>query len=111
MSHTLSVSKGTVETVVTLTIQNYTAGGEAVTLAELLALAITTDPAQTAYGLQAVFFATVPAGQNSLGVPLFPMLSGGNVLLFQFSAGTFVQIPTTSALNAVVNAIVVFKLN
>lgn len=95
MSHTLTTSVLT-PTLVTLTIQNYTAGGETVLSTEIASIA----------GITAVFFAQVSAGNNSLASVLFPILSGGKIMLFRFSAGTFVEIPTTSALNAVVNAMV-----
>jgi len=95
MSHTLTTSVLT-PILVTLTIQNYTAGGETVLASEITSIA----------GITAVFFAQVPSGSNSLASVLFPVLSGGKIMLFRFSAGAFVEIPTTSALNAVVNAMV-----
>lgn len=94
MSHTIAYNVAGLSPL-TLTIVNYTTGGEAVTLAEL--------------GMQAVMgvmFATVSPGQNSLGVPLFPILIGGAVKLFQFVSGSPVEIPTTSALNAVVMCLI-----
>lgn len=79
---------------VQLTIQDYALGGEAVTAAELGCV-----------GVAGVILATVPPGQNSLAVPLFPILSGGKIMLFRFTAGAPVEIAATVGLNAVITAI------
>lgn len=76
------------------TIVNYAQGGEAYTVSELN---ITT--------LLGVLLGQVSPVQNSLGVPLFPVLVGGAIKLFQFVSGSPVEIPTTSALNAVITAL------
>lgn len=75
-----------------LTIVNYTVGGEAVN--PLVDLGVSR--------IGGAILGTVPAGQNSLAVPLFPILSGGNILLFRFVAGVPTEIPSTTALNAVI---------
>ena len=97
MSHTPPVALPPTGQVYQFTIQNYTTGGELVQSSEIATIA----------SIQAVIFGQVPPGQNSLGVTLWPLLSGGKVQLFQFSGGTFVQVPTTTALNAVINAYIV----
>jgi hypothetical protein len=91
MSHSLTLLAGSQAFPGTLTIINYVVGGESVTLAELAGLA-----------LSGCIFGTVPPGSNSLGVPLFPLLSGGKILLFRFTAGAPVEIAATTALNAVI---------
>lgn len=95
MSHTTAIAPECLLRFVTLTIVNYTAGGEAVSAADANAQAV-----------DGVLFGTVPAGKNSLGVALFPLLNGGKIQLFQFVGGSPVEIPTTAALNAVVPALV-----
>src|SRR5579859_2379660 len=94
MSHSLTAFSGNVY-MVKLTIVNYSTGGEAVTPAELGAT--TTD---------GVVLGQVPANQNSLAVPLFPVLSSGKIVLFQFVSGSPVEIPPTTNLNAVLSAMV-----
>ena len=77
-----------------VTIINYVTGGEAFTAAEFNVPSISS-----------VMLGNVSPAQNSLGVPLFPILVGGKVKLFQFVSGAPVEIPTTTALNAVIDAI------
>lgn len=84
---------------VQLVIQNYTLGGEPVSLADV----------PGASSVAGVILGSVPPGQNSLGVPLFPILDAGKIRLFQFTGGSPVEIPTTAALNATVTAIVLTK--
>lgn len=98
MSHTLTQLNENQVQYVKLVIQNYATGGEAVAISEL-----GTDGA---LGVDGVMLATVPAGQNSLAVPLFPVLSAGKIVLFQFVGGTPTEIPPTTALNANVFGIV-----
>ena len=95
MSHTFS--KLNVEQFVpaSLTIIDYTSGGEAVTLNEL-----------GAAGIDGAIFGQVPPAQNSLGVPLFPILNAGKVVLIRFVGGVPTEIPTTVGLNALVFALV-----
>lgn len=76
-------------------IVNYVAGGEAITAAEV-----------NAPSVDAVFFAIVAAGSNSLGVPLIPAIVGNKIMLFRVTGGVLSEIPTTTALNASVRAIV-----
>jgi len=78
-----------------VTIINYTQGGEPVTA---------QDVAQAT--IQGVVMGLVPPNANSLGVPLLPILVGSSIKLFQFSGGNFVEIPTTSALNAAIPVMV-----
>lgn len=96
MSHTLNYVQPNALLIASLVITNYTQGGETVLPTELPNVA----------AIDAVFFATVAPGQNSLGVPLFPILSGGAIKLYEFSGGVPVEIPTTTSLNATINAIV-----
>jgi hypothetical protein len=96
MSHTLQELSAPDTTWVVLTIVNYTVGGESVALSEL----------NNAYAVNGMIVGTVPTSQNSLGVPLFPLFDGGKVKLFRFVSGAPAEIPTTSALNAVVHALV-----
>lgn len=98
MSHTLQALPNTGQ-VYQITIQNYTTGGEQVQSSEIATIA----------SIAAVIFGQVAPSQNSLGVPLFPILNAGKIMLFQMSGGALSQIPTTSALNAVVNAYVVVQ--
>lgn len=96
MSHSVqSIERGMEILLVSATIVNYVAGGE-----QLTALEISAGP------IRSVLFGTVPAAQNSLGVPLFPLLVGGKITLFRFVSGSPVEIPPTVALNAVVTALV-----
>lgn len=80
-----------------LTIIDYALGGETVLPSEI-------HPNAT--GVDAVWFATIPASQNSLGVPLFPLLNAGKVMLFRFTSGSPVEIAATTGLNATVSALV-----
>ena len=79
-----------------LTIVNYVAGGEVVPPSEL--------PQTNA--VDALIMGTVPPSQNSLGVALFPLLSGGKIMLFRFVSGAPVEISSTTALNAVIPCLV-----
>jgi hypothetical protein len=75
----------------TVTIINYVAGGESFSVADFDVLTIISAiPGQVA------------ASQNSLGVPLFPVLDGGKVKLYRFTSGAPVEIATTANLNAVI---------
>lgn len=80
---------------VLLTIQNYATGGEPVSASEV-----------SAQSVRGVVMGTVPPTANSLAVPLLPILDGGKIKLFQFSGGSFVEIPPTTALNAQVSAVI-----
>lgn len=95
MSHTDSPANGDALKFLLLTVVNYTAGGEPVTANDAGVKAV-----------DAVFFGTVPASQNTLAVPLFPLLDGGNIKLFQFVSGSPVEIATKVGLNAVIPCIV-----
>lgn len=95
MSHTLNIENGC--QIVSMTIQNYTSGGEQVTLAEL----------GNRLAIDGVILSNIPASANSLGVPLFPILDGGKVKLFRFVSGSPAEIPTTANLNASLVAIIV----
>lgn len=96
MSHTLSQNAPDILAFVKLTIVNYVAGGEAVNPSEVSMSGV----------IDGVIFGTVPAGQNSLAVPLFPLLNAGKVMLFRFVSGAPVEIPPTTALNAIIPCIV-----
>jgi hypothetical protein len=95
MSHTNSVQQSQQIRMIQTTIVNYTQGGEAYTAAEF-----------AVNGVVGVLLGQVPASANSLGVPLFPILDGGKVKLFQFSGGSPAEIPTTNTLNAVITALI-----
>jgi hypothetical protein len=95
MSHTI-VQSNSVLKAFTVTIPNYTVGGEAFTFADFGIVTFATSLAQMNGGL---FLGQVPPSQNSLGVVLFPVWSG-TLKLFQFVSGAPVEIPTTTALNA-----------
>lgn len=90
MSHTIQIAA--IPAPAVLTIVNYVSGGE------------TVSPLEVGAGpnFQGVVFGVCPSDKNSLGVNLFPVVVGGKVQLFQLSGGTFVQIPTTNSLNAVI---------
>lgn len=98
MSHSIANNNPSHIAYVRVTIINYTTGGETVLSSEVLPGDLST--------IDSVIFGTVPPGQNSLGVPLFPVLLGGKVALFQFTAGVPGEIPTTANLNAVVPCLV-----
>lgn len=95
MSHTTVIAPECLLRFVTLTVTNYTVGGEAVSAADANCAAV-----------DGVFFGTIPPSKNSLGVALFPLLNAGKIQLFQFVSGSPVEIPTTNALNAVVPCLV-----
>jgi hypothetical protein len=95
MSHTIQQIGGYLSSLWTMTIQNYTLGGEPVTAAEFLA-----------DNVKAVFF--TPCTSNSLGSILIPVLVGSNIRLFQSSGGSISEIPTTAALNAILTAEIFF---
>lgn len=94
MSHTIDPVSGSNLRFVQPTIVDYVTGGESFTAAEFQVEQIL-----------GVLLGEVPANQNSLGVPLFPLLNAGKVQLFRFVGGAPVQIPSTVGLNAVVPAI------
>lgn len=95
MSHTISKRASFIEIApVQLTVVDYVVGGEAVTPAELGCV-----------GVNGVILGQVPPAQNSLAVPLFPILSAGKIMLFRFVGGLPVEIPATTALNAVLTGI------
>jgi hypothetical protein len=96
MSHTIAPYTSQELRFVLLTIVNYATGGEAVAATEI--------PGVT--GVDALVMGDVPANQNSLGVPLFPILVSGKIQLFRFTAGAPVEIAPTTGLNAVLPAIV-----
>lgn len=97
MSHTAPTTLPNTGLVYQFTIQNYATGGELVQSSEIATIAT----------IQAIIFGQVSPAQNSLGVPLFPVLNAGKIMLFQFSGGVFSQVPATTALNAVINAYIV----
>ena len=76
-------------------IVNYVVGGEAVTASEFHIGAV-----------DAVLFATIPASQNSLAVPLFPILESGKIKLYRFVSGAPSEISATTNLNATMSALV-----
>ena len=99
MSHTVSTSYQSGEVLiamrfVSLTIIDYSIGGEAVTAAEINALVV-----------RGVFPATCT--QNSLGKILLPILVGNKIILAEDLAGSIVEIPSTVGLNANIVALVV----
>jgi len=98
MSHTVSLDPQSGTRFFTITVVNYTQGGEAMSLADVFATA-----------LDGAVLGIVAADKNSLGVPLLPLLDGASIKLYQFSAGSFAEIPTTTALNAIISAIVSIK--
>lgn len=75
-----------------LTIVDYVAGGEVVASSEI----------PNTVTIDLVFLGTVPATQNSLAVPLFPLLNAGKIMLFRFTAGAPAEVSATVGLNAVV---------
>lgn len=91
MSHTIQQTTVQV-TPCTLTIVNYATGGETVSPSEFGGAA----------SVNGVVLGTIPPGNNSLGVSLFPLLVAGKIKLLQFTAGAFSEIATINALNAVV---------
>ena len=95
MSHTNAVHQEQQVRLIQTTVNNYVSGGETYTAAEFNVDAV--------LGL---LFGTVPASANSLSVPLFPVLDGGKIKLFQFVSGTPTEIATTSGLNAVITALI-----
>lgn len=97
MSHTINL-ESTIPSIVlvSLTIVNYTAGGESITASEL------------GFGrIAGIIFQNVPASGNSLGKILMPVLNGGKIMLFQGTSSGLVEIGTTTALNAAITALVV----
>jgi hypothetical protein len=96
MSHSVQTTRSTEFRFVLLTIINYALGGEAVTAA---------DAGIDVTAVDGLILGQVPAGQNSLGVPLFPLFTGGKIMLFRFTAGAPVEIAATNGLNAVVPGI------
>ena len=89
----MSFSFGQISTYVgftTVTIGDYTNGGEQVSVAGL-----NYPP-----NFLGASLGNVPASKNSLGVPLFPVLDGAKVRLYRFVSGAPAEIPTTAGLNA-----------
>lgn len=97
MSHTILTKAPDFLQFVKLTIVDYIVGGELVTPSEIMFGATSVD---------GVFFAMVPAANNSLGVPLFPVIINGKVVLERFIAGVPTEISATIGLNAVIPALV-----
>jgi hypothetical protein len=96
MSHTLTPTNGLTERWVILTIVNYATGGEPVAPTEIDGVT----------AVDAILIGTVPANQNSLGVPLFPVLNSGKIQLFRFVSGSPAEVPPTTGLNAVMPILV-----
>jgi hypothetical protein len=95
MSHSLGTSS-TAMAMTTVVIANYTAGGEQFTLAEFSAVGYSSSNVN-----DFMLPGLIPAGNNSLGVVLFPVLSAAGVVqLFKLTGGAFAEIPTTAGLNA-----------
>ena len=92
MSHTLQIFGPAFLLPCSLTIINYAVGGELVSPSEV------ASPS----GVNMVLLGTCPPTQNSLGVPLFPVLSAGKIMLFRFTSGSPVEIGATTSLNAVI---------
>ena len=92
MSHSVQNAGSTNMKYALVTIINYTQGGEQFTVADFPSVLVIVSalPGQVA------------ASANSLGVPLFPVLDGGKVKLYEFVSGSPTEIPTTTALNAVI---------
>jgi|ERR1700675_1104100 len=80
---------------VVLTILNYTLGGEAVSAVEVGTSTIS-----------GVIMGIVSPNDNSLGVPLLPVLVSGKILLYRFVTNAFAEVPTTTALNAKISAVI-----
>ena len=76
----------------TLTIINYVTGGVSVPLSAV----------PQAAAIDVFLLGTVPAGANSLGVPLFAIENSatGAIELWEITGGVFQQIPATNNLNA-----------
>lgn len=92
MSHTIaSLKHGTMVAAFQLTVVNYTAvTGETFTLPELmLGPNVSIIPVLN------------PSSRNSLGSLIFPVFAAGVLKLFRFVSGAPVEVPTTSALNAI----------
>src|SRR5690242_12619468 len=89
MAHTTVYTPARFAGIFTITISNYVSGGENFSLAE--------------FGLNALpVLPTInPSNRNSLGVLLFPLVVGGNLRLFQLTAGAFSELPTTNGINAI----------
>lgn len=95
MSHSVAPLNGDTLKFASLTIMDYTAGGEPVSASDVGVTSV-----------DGVFMASVSASQNSLGTVLFPVLTSGKIMLFRFISGAPVEIPTTAALNAVIPCLV-----
>lgn len=96
MSHTVQQSSGGTLYFVLITIVNYTNGGEPVAASDITGV----------FAVDGIIMGNVPASANTLGVPLFPILSGGKIVLFQFVSGAPVEIATKTGLNAVIPCLV-----
>jgi len=79
-----------------MTIQDYSAGGESISLSEI-----------EATQLDGVVFGNCGPTQNSLSSLLIPVLISGKVMLFRFVSGVPTEIPPTIGLNATFPALVV----
>ncbi len=106
MSHSLNFGgPGSGGHIMSFTIINYTAGGNGEVF--------TTQEIGAANGSQGVICALCPPALNSLGVMLFPELvpinsTSGGFKMMQLVSGALVEIPTTTALNATITALVFF---
>jgi hypothetical protein len=78
----------------TLTIINYVTGGVSVPLSAV----------PQAAAIDVFLLGTVPAGANSLGVPLFAIENSatGAIELWEITGGVLQQIPATNNLNAMI---------
>jgi hypothetical protein len=90
MSHTVQETSLNFFRFVTLTIVDYTNGGETVSVTDIPGLT----------SVDGVLFCIVPSTANTLAVMLFPILVGNKVKLFQFVSGSPVEIATKTGLNA-----------
>lgn len=96
MSHSIvypNLARGLVQA--TVTIINYTAGGEVFNSSDFTS---GNSSLVTAY--------LFSSNNNSLGVLLIPIRSGSTVKLFQWTASGFAELPTTVGLNAVFDVLV-----
>jgi hypothetical protein len=80
-----------------LTVTSYTNGtGETFTLSSL-----GLDPFVTN-----VVPLLNPSNRNSLNAMIFPVWASGTLKLYEFSSGSPVEIPTTTALNAIFDVVI-----
>jgi hypothetical protein len=120
MSHTIQFGQRANLLLPTIvTIADYVAGGETITLAEIQAASVAgfllgnIPPSQNSLGVtlfpisqNSLGVTLFPISQNSLGVTLFPIFQNGKALLFRISAGVFSEIPSTVGLNATLVALI-----